>query len=163
MKTTRIFFVPAVLYAVVMTFAFTTAPQVHAANTMVTGWETGYSYHQGLANGDGALLEAGKYPVSSQTEPSSAVSQSNSQSMDANGTTLSTEPQSPELAQNTPTYEAPATEQAASPGFLASLTPIGWVALGLLALLIGISFVFAAFSASRTNPRARMRVEHRYS
>jgi hypothetical protein len=158
-KSTYSFLTNAAAAAAIASIAVGSAAFAAPAFAEVTGYDTGYSYHSGLANGDGGYLMSQANQPAGQTAvvPSS----------DTSGTAVSAQPTTETQVMEVPAASSqavapsvapaaePAAAEAAAPSFmttLASLSPATWGAIALIALavIIGIAMLLAEAEPKRT-------------
>ncbi len=125
----------------------------------VTGYQTGYSYHEGLANGDGAMLmmagNQGDAVSSADTSTAAPVSTAPAQPVSV----ITNESAAPAVA---PAAETAQPAAAATNGsFFASISPVTWGAIALLVLAFLV--IVAMLAREPEEVRRTERVYHRYS
>jgi hypothetical protein len=159
-KSTYSFLKNAAAATAIASIAVGSAAFAAPAFAEVTGYDTGYSYHSGLANGDGAYLMSGQ---GQSEQASTAVVPSTDTTGTAVGTQPTTETQvmevpaasSQAVAPSVAPAVQPAAAETAAPSFmatLASLSPATWGAIALVALavIIGIAMLLAEAEPKRT-------------
>jgi hypothetical protein len=114
----------------------------------VTGYQTGYNYTQGLANGDGSMLMA-----TDMSQGSALVTASGDTSNTSTAVTSDTS-----AVPVTSTVLPAAVEPAANAAGLTVAMAVGWGALGLAVLLI-LAAIWSFFAQDAVT---RTRREHSY-
>lgn len=155
-KSTYSFLKNAAAATAIASIAVGSAAFAAPAFAEVTGYDTGYTYHQGLANGDGAYLM-------SQADQSGQTSTAVVPAADTTGTAVSEQPTTETQVMQVPAAQTqavapaaqPAAAEAVTPSFmatLASLSPATWGAIALIALavIIGIAMLLAEAEPRRT-------------
>gem|GEM_PF-7021479 len=137
-----------------------------AADTMVTGYQTGYTYHEGLANGSGAALMAQQ----DQATQSSGITTTDTTAAPADVSVAPVNSQTTELPATPQVAIVPAAQTqttvapAASPSLAAQLAAVPvttWAAIALILLALILAILMLA-TPSETVTRTRTTRSYQY-